>query len=668
MNCLAELKNDVLTLANSRIRRRFRWNQGHLLSLDLVDLVADRTWTFRADQPACSFPGEASTPTDGRFEVTAVPPGPINHAHLRVDCSFHLADLEIRRSFRLYDDCPAIACDFFLRGRPRGAWQSPAASAASLSNIENLIAAEQGSLVADALERLDFDRPHLHYRGVQFFDITDRRNNLVLERSVLPYVQPIYLSANLLLITDPLTHAGLFILKEAPCSDVQLSYPGCDFVVERQSVRVVGSGLSPQDVAPDHWTRAYSVVLGLGPSDEKQLLNNFRGYQHRLRRAEPGRDHMVMLNTWGDRSRDARLGESFALAELNAAAKLGLSHFQLDDGWQKGVSSNSADPAGSLQNIWRQPDYWSVNPQRFPRGLGPVAHRARELGIELCLWFNPSTDDSFAHWEDDAQVLIDLFREGIRTFKIDGVLIPDKRADVNFQGMLDRVLEATAGQVVFNLDVTAGRRGGYHYLNHYGNLFLENRYTDWANYYPHWTLRNLWQLSRYVPPQSLQIEFLNIWRNADKYAPDDPLAPAHIPFDYCFALTMMAQPLAWFEASNLPPQAFDIAPLIRVYRQHQESIHAGHIFPIGQEPSGSGWTGFQSCRSDGGYFLIFRELNDSPTASFDTWNLAAADLDLELIAGHAEPHRRARSDSAGNIDFFLPKPLSFALYQYTIRA
>ena len=57
--------------------------------------------------------------------------------------------------------------------------------------------------------------------------------------------------------------------------------------------------------------------------------------------------------------------------------------------------------------------------------------------------------------------------------------------------------------------MTAGRRWGYHYGNEYGNIFLENRYTDWGNYHPHWTLRNLWMLARTVPPQNLQIEFLN---------------------------------------------------------------------------------------------------------------------------------------------------------------
>ena len=106
-----------------------------------------------------------------------------------------------------------------------------------------------------------------------------------------------------------------------------------------------------------------------------------------------------------------------------------------------------------------------------------------------------------------------LYRDhGIRTFKIDGVQVPDKRAETNLRCMFDAVRAATDDQAVFNLDVTAGQRYGYHYFNEYGNVFVENRYTDWSNYYPHWTLRNVWMLSRYVPAQNLQVEFLNVWR------------------------------------------------------------------------------------------------------------------------------------------------------------
>jgi hypothetical protein len=317
--------------------------------------------------------------------------------------------------------------------------------------------------------------------------------------------------------------------------------------------------------------------------------------------------------------------------------------------------------------MWERDGFWHVHPDRFPRGLAPVVDKARQLGIQIGLWFQPSRDNSYENWQKDAGVLIDMYRTyGIRTFKIDGVDILDKRGETNFRAMLDAVMQATGYDTVFNLDITAGHRFGFHYFGEYGNLFLENRYTDMASYYPHWTLRNLWQLARYAPPQALQIEFLNKWRNVPKYGADDPLAPAGVPFDYCFAVTMMAQPLAWFEASHLPEEAYALAPLIATYRRHQERIHAGQIFPIGEEPAGVGWTGFQSILDDGhGYVLVFRELNDRPTARLRLWNLAGRRLQLTHALGHGRSITTA-VDSEGGLEFGLPAPLSYALYEYSV--
>ena len=98
------------------------------------------------------------------------------------------------------------------------------------------------------------------------------------------------------------------------------------------------------------------------------------------------------------------------------------------------------------------------------------------------------------------------------------------------------------------------RRGGYHYFNEYGNLFLENRYTDWQNYYPYTTLRNLWMLSKYVPAAKIQIEFLTnggMLTNTRGY-----VWTCYYSFDYLFAITMAAQPLAWFEGQDCRMRQF----------------------------------------------------------------------------------------------------------------
>ena len=609
-----------------------------------MDKTTGRVWALADDEPDAAFPGEGDVAADGDLDVTPCLATPIRPAHLRVDVTARLGGLELRRRFRLYPGCPAIACDVYLRGRPAGA---------------------SGSQSAVTMERLRLVSSHLHLESVQFFDVTDQRNTLVASRSIVPYRADTHLSGNLLFIRDILSgEDGLFVLKEAPCSDVQLAYPGADFVCKIGDVRVVGIGLEPVDVPETDWVRGYGFVTGVASGGEFGLLMALRAYQERVRTHKPDRDEMILLNTWGDRGQDTRIREAFALAELERAARLGITHFQLDDGWQAGRTSNSAFDGGSLDNIWERESFWAAHPERFPRGLAPVVERARELGIELCVWFNPSKDASYAHWREDADTLIGLYREhGIRTFKIDGVMIPDKQADVNLRAMFERVMAATEGCAVFNLDVTAGRRWGYHYGNEYGNIFLENRYTDWRNYYPHWTLRNLWMLSRYVPPQNLQIEFLNTWRNGDLYPPDDPLAPARVPFDYCFAITMMAQPLAWFEATGLPEAAFDIAPLLRVYREHQAHIHAGRILPVGGEPSGSSWTGFQSLRDDTGYVVVYREYNQRPEASLRLWNLAGKTVRFEAIAGHGEDFTSV-VDKEGRVWFTLPDPFTFALYRY----
>ncbi len=621
IDCRVLLQDDILTLETGWIRRQYRWNNGRLISLRIEDVVRGHGWSLSGKVPDLAWIGDGAGAT-GRLQVAEHATTSTTPGHVRAEVLTSRGDLEIKRVFRLYPNCPAIACDIYLRG-----------------TVPPLAALALGP--GAAMEHLALPGVHWRARAVEFFDVTDRNNTLVREEEVLLYRAEHAFSGNLLFLDEVLEDRVLFILKESPAASAHLAYPGRDFVVKVGEVSAVGLGVSPGDVSPGTWTRTYGVVTGVYSDGELGRLEAVRAYQEQIRIHAPGRDEMVMMNTWGDRGQDTRLGEAFSLAELEAGARLGISHLQLDDGWQSGRSSNSAYEGGSLEQIWDDPAYWHPHPERFPRGLKPVVDRGRELGVEVCIWFNPSKDDSYAHWEDDARTLVGLYRDyGIRTFKIDGVEVPDKRAEVNLRRMFDTVRAATHDQAVFNLDVTAGQRYGYHYFNEYGNIFLENRYTDWSNYYPHWTLRNLWMLSRYGPAQNLQIEFLNVWRNQSNYSLVDPLAPANVPFSYAFACTMMAQPLAWFEATGLPEGAFEIAELVRIYREHQLRIHAGRIFPIGEEPSGTGWTGFQSLRDGEGYVLLLREHNDRPSANLKLYNLADRAASVPLRAGPGRGLRR----------------------------
>ncbi len=662
--CSAALENDLLTLQNSCISRVYRWNNGQLITHTLTDKSTGKIWQSTSGHPDLYLPWEHSPAKNATFSSVYQTETNVMPAHLRVEVAFMTGKLEVKRIFRIYPGCPAIACDLYYRGRSSGTWTMDNKSAADLVNIENLNAAATSN-TPPAIEQLSLSGRHWQLRAIEFFDITDRFNNLVREVNVFSY-RPMSYRGNILIAHDQTTDAGVFFLKESPVSNVQLAYPGGDFFTDFGSFKVIGAGIEPSDLDEKEWIRGYGFVTGVYSGGSQNSLPALRNYQKNVRILKPERDEMILMNTWGDRGQDTRINEAFALKELEAGKQLGITHFQLDDGWQTGRTSNSAYKNGSLDTIWNNPKFWHPDPVKFPRGLKSVVEHGKKCGIEVCLWFNPSKDNENAGWEKDADVLTGFYRkDGIRTFKIDGVNLPSKTAEMNFRKFLDKVSLNTGHNVVFNLDVTAHRRGGYHYFNEYGNLFLENRYTDWVNYYPYTTLRNLWMLSGYVPAEKIQIEFLNKWRNTDKYG-NDPFAPANYSFEYLFAITMAGQPLAWFEGTGLPSEAFDaLAPVLKKYREIQHDLHSGDIFPIGNEPSGKSWTGFQSVQKTHGYFLVFREANKESSARFNTWLQPGTRVQCVPVLGQGSAFT-AVAGAEGEITFHLSTPNSYALYSYSI--
>jgi len=338
-------------------------------------------------------------------------------------------------------------------------------------------------------------------------------------------------------------------------------------------------------------------------------------YQRCLRTFDPARDARFLSNTWGDRSKDSRVNESFLRQEIEAGSRLGVDVVQVDDGWQKGQSGNSAFGKGAWGRFYAaDPEFWSPHPERFPNGLKPLVDAAAAKGMKFGLWFGPDSENEMEHWERDADLLIGCCRkEGVQYIKIDAVEMAAPKAEANLRRFYNKILHDSEGGVVFDQDVTAGLRPGYFGCVNAGPVFVENRYTDWQTYWPHLTLRNLWQLAGSVDPLRLRMEFLNNQRNTKLYK-DDPLAPARYSPDALFATVMFSNPLGWFEVSNLPKEYFDKVPaLVASWKKEREAIFSGHIIPIGSAPDGSAWTGFASVARDreSARLVVFRELNDA---------------------------------------------------------
>jgi hypothetical protein len=656
-SCKAWLQNDTLRLENGKVFQYFWWNQGNLIRIGFGLQSTKQSVVAPDNKPAFSSKGKNM---EGNLSVKEQAATLKTEAYLKAEVTCKTGNLQIKRVFRLSPDCPAIACDLYLRGDTLGS---------------SMFRQGSNEIVSD---RFSVKGVHWFAKSVEFFDVTDRNNTLVREYNLLGYATSKFnragykhenqLRGNLLLLENGETEERIFILKEAPCSSVQLNYPGYDFTIVKGEVKVVGLGVIPSDLNDSAWVKAYGSVVGISSTkDEFGVLSALKDYQKTKRIMLPGRDEMIMANTWGDLSKDSRVNEAFAFKELEAGYKLGITHLQLDDGWQAGRSGNSMFKGGSFENIWKDNTYWQPHPERFPNGLEPIVKRGNQLGIEIGLWFNPDRTNSNANWEKDANILIGLYKKyGIHTFKIDGVDLPDKVAENNFRNFLDKISIETNYNVVFNLDVTAGRRGGYHYFNEYGNLFLENRFTDWRDYFPYTTLRNIWMLSKYVPTQNLQVEFLNNSRNAAKYG-EDPFAPQNYSFDYCFAISLVAQPLAWFETSGLDKDVLEKGGLvIKKYREIMNDFHGGNIFPIGDEPNGRSWTGFQSIQNGKGYMLVFREINNDSRSSIKTWLTEGKTVSFIPIIGKGKPFA-ATVGKGGELSFELPEKNSYALYSYSVK-
>lgn len=468
---------------------------------------------------------------------------------------------------------------------------------------------------------------------VRLQDATDSHNELVFETEYLLAAneKPFDIAAPAIFWEDSLTGRGRAYFRIAPLPHAR-PVQAPDFHVDPSGgITVLGDAGTCVEVGYEG-----------GRAGRIRAATDF---QRKLRPYVPGRDGLFLSNTWGDGNRDACINETFLMKEVAAGAELGVDVIQIDDGWQKGRSANSAALAkgekGRWGSWWDVEGFWDVDPVRFPNGLQPVVAAAKEKGMKFGLWFGPDSTDEAKHWEKDAEFLLDLHRRlGIDYFKLDSMKSQTPLALERQAKLMDRLMTGSDARITIDLDVTAGVRPGYYGFPKIGPVFVENRYirkNDSRLWWPHLTLRNLWSLAQVVDPVRLRMEVLNPRRGRDFYPANDPLAPARWPEDAIFAISMFASPLGWFEIQNLRPETVAAwKPLIVRWKAERDAVHAGYVYPVGGRPDGVAWTGFVAGAKDGrsGSVLLFRELSDKADFVLDLSGMIDADgLTASVIGG-----------------------------------
>ncbi len=651
-NCQARWSDTNLVIGNAHLERQWQIRDGLLTATSFRDLDTSVEWLAKpAGHPAPVPPGKtvnehravSISAKGGRFS-------PVEAESLVLEMTATGRQQSFHYRFQLFPQARGVAMQFESTGGPADTnreAQKEAAEAPTGANEQAIQPADQAD-GGDALENLLLAPQHLRFTQVTFADQTDIHNELVSEREwlLMKNQQTLFVPGNVFFCENVLTGQGLIFLKQAPLPEARPIKSGWDMAVNANARQFHLTG------------QGYPFVVLAYSGGRNGRIETMQDYQRQVRVVDSERDGMFLSNTWGDRSRDARINEAFMEQEIAAGHRLGVDVVQIDDGWQKGRSVNSASSQGGKLRFWEaDPHFWDIDQQRFPQGLDKLVNLARTKGMKFGLWYAPDSIREFTNWERDADRILELWRQqGIEYFKFDMIMVSSPTAENNLHHLFNRIREESKGKIVIDLDVTAGIRPGYFGALETGPIFVENRYTDFHRYWPHQTLRNLWQLSQYVDPLRLRMEFLNNTRNANLY-PDDPLAPAAYAPDCLFATVMVANPLGWFETSSLPEDYIkSAAHLVELWKQEREKLHSENIIPIGSVPDGVSWTGFASVGQDrrSGHLLLFRELNESPQ-----WVAGLSMFDLGLNHATVLAGDGTAELVHGTLNVSIPKPLQY---------
>ncbi|CAH1195180.1 hypothetical protein PAECIP111891_00616 [Paenibacillus allorhizoplanae] len=708
LDCYVRVEGTYLRVGNAKIERCWSFAGGRPVNVSILDKNTNQEWlTAESDTPIFQIPGMSDDQQPHAIFISTFVENDygVSQPYLQTNVDMHdeAASAIQRLTLKIYPGAPflrheiTVIQDSTVQGNylPLDIERSLVWTKDDFKANSNLPThalqldtnnKQHHAALADYCEHIVLRDLHCRWTTIQFLDQTDTNNNLVSRDTGLLYVnEKRCLRGNLLFLTKTLHESGLLIIKEGPTQLGIFGNSQMEFQFRGKRLSLEGTGIRDEDFQQSEEITSYGVTVGVYDGTKHSGYDLLHRYHRNLRAHIPARDSFMMSNTWGDRSKDGAISESFLIKELHAAAALGLSIMQIDDGWQKGVTSNSVH-AASMANggLWSDyysgdGDFWEVHPDRFPNGLAPIVSLAKELGVALGLWYSPDAVHDYMNWEKDIATLLHLHRNyNIRAFKLDGIEIRSKLGEIRLLNMMRCVQEATNGQVDFNIDTTAQKRLGYFGQTQYGSIFLENRYTDWKNYYPHWTLRNLWMLAPYLPSSRLQMEFLNVNRNMDNYA-EDPLAPDACGQVYAFAATAFSNPLAWMELTKLTDQQMAcLSKIIQALKPYHVEILAGQVLPIGDEPSGASWTGMQSiCSPMHGYFIIFRELHESDTAVMKLWGLSGEvnvtellrmDVKDDVLIPQTQPQVVWESTQQGEYVVTRPAPFTFIMYRYDISS
>jgi DUF1680 family protein len=481
-----------------------------------------------------------------------------------------------------------------------------------------------------------------------YYNDTQHRNGdttFILKEERLPPGAPVDWASGLLIRQG--TEGGFILVKESHKCVNQPGVATGSFETGPGGIGVTGLGLGAADLDAGSYRKCWADWIVPYAGDSTDALLALKEFD-RLRYPVRSSDLYIMANTWGDSENPTdgqhAAGEDNVLKEIASQADLGIDVQQIDDGWQ-GPGYTQWRPAADV----------------YPQGWSKVKDFAAREKVKLGLWASWVIPEADLEWNFD--------HGGFSYVKLDFSQLNTKARLDSFMNKVRSFVQYTHNQVRINWDVTENApRVGYFYAREFGNVWLENRkpvIPANAIYTPYRVLRDAWQVAKYVNLNKFQLPIQNMGR-IDRQASN-----AYLYSDsYSAAIALMGSPM-FFELTQFYPDTAReaVKRVVTAYKRERDDLFKGYVFPVGDMPDDSNWTGFQDVIPGGkeGYLLIFRELrNGKETADIRLRFIHDKYLELtDLLSG---TRKAVFVDKGGFARFTMEKPADFRFYRYAVAA
>jgi hypothetical protein len=636
-------KGNEIIIETGEARGQWQWTGQGFVTSGFSNLTTGKEWIdavpqYPADWDLQYFGGDNATAILKNLSARQSDDEGFTSPSIEViaEIDYPDASLSVQYVVRAYPNAPGFRTQLFVKGMP--GFEAPEPSEVEPARIDYLPVSFNGMI------RL----------AAGYFNNHDSRNadSLEVMREVIA-AEPLanretYDWASLLLGYDET--GGVGIVKESHkvvnLSGVNTGAFDCD----ASGLVSTGWGLTLADVHNDKYRPCWASwrLLWDGGADNRELaVKRFDRLRYPI---DYEYDMFMMTNVWGGGKGSASANEENILKEIESCADFGIDVLQIDAGW--GTSET--------------PNPWDPSPEKYPQGWSNIMKSAKEHGITMGIWNRAYDTIKYPN------LLIGHFDNGFRYYKVDlyGWDTYNKLDSIVTNARL--MLQHGQHTARINWDVTHKLiRVGYFYAREYGNLFLQNRRLAMTKdksplkglYVPRRMLRDSWQISKYV---NLNQVMFNV-QNTDLVNREVSNAYKYGNL-YSFAISMMSSPLFFQETWRYKPEVREpLRNLITLYKKHRREIYGGYVFPIGDKPDDTKWTGFQSYNPEQqtGYLTVFREIdNESPTASMALRFLANKKIKLENLIDEASS--TANIDAAGNLEFQIDRPASFQFYRYAV--